>query len=48
MSIAHQKNPNNLNNELLLLDSELKIQGLNPGTTADVVVASIFLNRLGL
>ena len=42
------KNPNNLNNELLLLDSELKIQGLNPGTTADVVVASIFLNRLGL
>ena len=42
------KNPNNLNNQLLLLDSELKIQGLNPGTTADVVVASIFLNRLGL
>ena len=42
------KNPNNLNNKLLLLDSELKIQGLNPGTTADVVVASIFLNRLGL
>ena len=42
------KNPNILNNKLLLLDSELKIQGLNPGTTADVVVASIFLNRLGL
>lgn len=40
--------PKNLNNKLLLLDSELKIQGLNPGTTADVVVASIFLNRLGL
>ena len=42
------KNPNILNNKLLLMDSELKIQGLNPGTTADVVVASIFLNRLGL
>ena len=42
------KNPNSLNNKLLLIDSELKIQGLNPGTTADVVVASIFLNRLGL
>ncbi len=42
------KNPNTLNNKLLLMDSELKIQGLNPGTTADVVVASIFLNRLGL
>ena len=42
------KNPNSLNNQLLLMDSELKIQGLNPGTTADVVVASIFLNRLGL
>jgi triphosphoribosyl-dephospho-CoA synthase len=42
------KNPNILNNQLLLMDSELKIQGLNPGTTADVVVASIFLNRLGL
>lgn len=42
------KNPNILNNQLLLIDSELKIQGLNPGTTADVVVASIFLNRLGL
>ena len=42
------KDPNILNNKLLLLDSELKIQGLNPGTTADVVVASIFLNRLGL
>ena len=41
-------NPNSLNNQLLLMDSELKIQGLNPGTTADVVVASIFLNRLGL
>ena len=50
--IAHEycalKDPNILNNKLLLLDSELKIQGLNPGTTADVVVASIFLNRLGL
>ena len=42
------KSPNILNKKLLLLDSELKIQGLNPGTTADVVVASIFLNRLGL
>jgi triphosphoribosyl-dephospho-CoA synthase len=42
------KNPNILNNKLLLLDAELKIQGLNPGTTADVVVASIFINRLGL
>ena len=42
------KNPNILNNKLLLLDSELKIQKINPGTTADVVVASIFLNRLGL
>ena len=42
------KNPKILNKKLLLLDSELKIQGLNPGTTADVVVASIFFNRLGL
>jgi triphosphoribosyl-dephospho-CoA synthase len=42
------KMPNGLNNKLLLVDSELKMQGLNPGTTADVVVASIFINRLGL
>ncbi len=42
------ENPEILNKKLLLLDSELKIQGLNPGTTADVVVASIFFNRLGL
>jgi triphosphoribosyl-dephospho-CoA synthase len=42
------KTPNALNNQLLLVDSELKMQGLNPGTTADVVVASIFINRLGL
>ncbi len=42
------KNPKKLNKMLLLLDSELKIQELNPGTTADVVVAGIFLSCLDL
>jgi triphosphoribosyl-dephospho-CoA synthase len=32
---------------LLTFDSELKAQGLNPGTTADFVVATLFAAALG-
>jgi triphosphoribosyl-dephospho-CoA synthase len=34
--------------ELLDWDSRLKTQGLNPGTTADLTVATLFLHRLGM
>jgi triphosphoribosyl-dephospho-CoA synthase len=33
--------------ELLAWDSRLKTQGLNPGTTADLCVATLFVQRLG-
>ena len=42
------KSPNELNNRLLILDYELKNERLNPGTTADLITASIFVNRLNL
>jgi triphosphoribosyl-dephospho-CoA synthase len=38
--------PANLLPELLLWDAELKQQGLNPGTSADLTVATIFTSRL--
>jgi triphosphoribosyl-dephospho-CoA synthase len=34
--------------ELLAWDSRLKTQGLNPGTTADLTVATLFVHRLGV
>ncbi len=42
------KSPNELNNRLLILDYELKNERINPGTTADLITASIFVNRLNL
>ena len=36
-------NPKNYQSELLNFDSALKKQGLNPGTSADLTVASLFL-----
>ena len=36
-----------LRDELLDWDSRLKSQGLNPGTTADLTVATLFVHRLG-
>lgn len=36
-----------LRDELLDWDSRLKTQGLNPGTTADLTVATLFVHRLG-
>lgn len=38
--------PANLRDELLRWDSELKANGLNPGTTADITVATIFVAGL--
>jgi triphosphoribosyl-dephospho-CoA synthase len=36
-----------LERELAAWDSRLKIRGLNPGTSADLTVATLFLHRLG-
>jgi triphosphoribosyl-dephospho-CoA synthase len=36
-----------LRDELLAWDSRLKTQGLNPGTSADMTVATLFAHRLG-
>ncbi|MCS6877825.1 MAG: triphosphoribosyl-dephospho-CoA synthase [Geminicoccaceae bacterium] len=38
--------PETLAGELLLFDAALKARGINPGTTADLVVASLFARRL--
>jgi triphosphoribosyl-dephospho-CoA synthase len=38
--------PEALTDELLALDSALKAEGLNPGTSADLTVASLFARRL--
>lgn len=41
-----EPHPERLQDELLAFDAELKAGGLNPGTTADLVVASAFAKRL--
>ena len=38
--------PEPLSQRLLAWDAELKARGLNPGTSADLTVASLFLRRL--
>ncbi len=39
-------NPKNYQSELLSFDAALKKQGLNPGTSADLTVASLFLSAI--
>jgi triphosphoribosyl-dephospho-CoA synthase len=39
-------NPKNYQTELLSFDAALKKQGLNPGTSADLTVASLFLHAI--
>jgi triphosphoribosyl-dephospho-CoA synthase len=43
MSAAH---PSQLLPDLLAWDSSLKAAGLNPGTSADLTVATLFVYRL--
>ena len=38
--------PNALQNDLLLFDKRLKAAGLNPGTSADLTVATLLAKRL--
>lgn len=38
--------PLRFENELLLLDGQLKTSGINPGTTADMTVATLFVAKL--
>jgi triphosphoribosyl-dephospho-CoA synthase len=40
------RDPNEFRNELVTSDIELKEKGLNPGTTADITVATIFIAGL--
>ncbi|WP_395665449.1 triphosphoribosyl-dephospho-CoA synthase [Methylocella sp.] len=40
------RNPVEFNAELLAFDADLKSRGLNPGTTADLTVATLFADRL--
>ena len=39
-------NPKNYQTELLNFDAALKKQGINPGTSADLTVASLFLHAI--
>lgn len=45
-SLEAQRDPIALQSELMVWDVELKSKGLNPGTTADMTVATIFLADL--
>jgi triphosphoribosyl-dephospho-CoA synthase len=38
--------PDELLADLLVWDAELKRAGINPGTSADLTVATLFVNRL--
>jgi triphosphoribosyl-dephospho-CoA synthase len=44
--LAASENPAALSAELIALDAELKAAGMNPGTSADLTVASLFALRL--
>ncbi len=44
--LAASENPAALSAELMALDAELKAAGMNPGTSADLTVASLFALRL--
>lgn len=41
-----QENPKTYQRELLAFDAELKARGINPGTSADLTVATLFATRL--
>ena len=45
-TLQAQHDPSALRTQLMLWDAALKAQGLNPGTTADITVATIFLALL--
>ncbi len=45
-ALRTQRDPSALRTQLMLWDAALKAQGLNPGTTADITVATIFLALL--
>ena len=43
---ASAETPASLERELLAFDAELKAAGINPGTSADLTVATVFAHRL--
>ena len=43
---AGREDPNSMKDELASCDAMLKARGINPGTTADIAVASIFLAKI--
>ena len=43
---AAAETPASLERELLAFDAELKAAGINPGTSADLTVATVFAHRL--
>ena len=45
--VVQSKTPQQFEQKLLLLDRDLKKRGINPGTSADLVVCSFFIARLG-
>ena len=45
-SLRAAKQPERLLAELLAWDAELKAEGINPGTSADLTVAALFADRL--
>ena len=45
-ALQAQHDPSALRTQLVTWDAALKTQGLNPGTTADITVATIFLAHL--
>ncbi len=44
--LAGAGEPEQLESELLAFDRSLKERGLNPGTTADLTVATLFADRI--
>jgi triphosphoribosyl-dephospho-CoA synthase len=43
---ASTETPASLERELIAFDAELKAAGINPGTSADLTVATVFAHRL--
>jgi triphosphoribosyl-dephospho-CoA synthase len=45
-ALQDKENPKTYLGELLKLDTDLKLQGINPGTSADLTVASLLAIKL--
>jgi len=45
--VLASEDPTDYVSDLLSLDSELKQSGINPGTTADITVATLFVAMTG-